>query len=244
MKTESKNLINPFIIIGLIVMFSTSCKKDNENFDTVVDIDGNSYHTVIIGTQVWMVENLKTTKYNDGSLISNVTDSDEWFQSTTGAYCNYNNDPSNGNIYGRLYNWYAIETNKLAPQDWHVPSDAEWTTLKDYLMENGYNFDSTTVGNQISKSLASTYGWAPSDEIGDVGNNQASNNRTGFTALPGGCRYVDGLFCNIGEYGSWWSSTSYSTTDAYMQLIGYGFGHIIYYYNEKYCGLSVRCIKD
>ena len=112
-------------------MLTGSYKKDSNNdpeqsqSETVKDIDGNVYHTVTIGTQIWMVENLKTTKYRNGDGIPNVTDNTQWGNLTTWAYCNYNNDAANGTKYGKLYNWYAVnDSRNIAPTGWHVPTDA------------------------------------------------------------------------------------------------------------------------
>ena len=120
---------------------------------TVKDADGNVYTTVKIGNQVWTVENLRTTKYNDGSAIPLVTDSAAWVNLTTPGYCYYNNTTNADSIkkYGALYNWYAVDTKKLAPAGWHVPTDAEWDTLQNYLIANGYNWDGTTDEQQDSK---------------------------------------------------------------------------------------------
>jgi len=244
MRTKNKISLIQFIVIGFVMLFSISCRKDNEANNMIVDIDGNVYHSVTIGTQVWMVENLKTTRYNDGTLISNITVDNEWFNYTSGAFCNYDNDENNVEKYGRLYNWYAVETGKLAPKGWHIPTDAEWEILIDYLKTNGYSYDGTVTDNRVGKSLASTSGWAFSDEPGDVGNDQATNNSTGFTALPSGYRSVGGVFCFIDEYTKWWSSTSYSESMACYRDIGYGYGHVIWYYTYKSLGFSVRCIKD
>ncbi|MDD4729737.1 MAG: FISUMP domain-containing protein, partial [Dysgonamonadaceae bacterium] len=120
---------------------------------TVTDIDDNVYHTVTIGTQVWMVENLKTTKYNDGTSIPLVSDGTAWSNLATPGYCFYNNDAANKSTYGALYNWFTVNTNKLAPTGWHVPTDAESTTLENYLIANGFNYDGTTTGNKIAKSM-------------------------------------------------------------------------------------------
>jgi len=118
-------------------MLSGSCKKkDNNNPtpSTVTDIDGNVYHIVAIGTQVWMAENLKTTKYNDGTFIPLVTDSTAWGNLSTPGYCWYNNDAATyKNTYGALYNWFTVNTGKLSPKGWHIPSDTEWETLITYL---------------------------------------------------------------------------------------------------------------
>ena len=183
---------------------------------TVTDVEGNKYETVILGTQTWMAANLNATKYNDGTAIPNVTDNTAWGSLTTGAYCNYNNLASNATTYGRLYNWYAVNTGKLCPTGWHVPSNAEWTTLENYLIANGYNYD-----GKIAKAMASTTSWNSSTSEGAIGNNPSTNNSSGFTALPGGFRNLNGTFFNIGYYGYWWSSTedgSYGAWDRALYL--------------------------
>jgi len=126
------------------LLLTNRCKKADDNNNKLPpvivygldanDIDGNVYHTVIIGTQIWMVENLKTTKYNDGTSIANVTDNVEWIGLTSPAYCWYNNYTSYKTQFGALYNWYAVNTGKLAPTGWHVPSHAEWTTLTNFFL--------------------------------------------------------------------------------------------------------------
>ncbi|MEI6048761.1 MAG: FISUMP domain-containing protein [Bacteroidota bacterium] len=222
---------------------------------TVSDIDGNTYNTVTIGTQVWMAENLKTTKYNDNSTIPPVTDNTAWAAATTGAYSDYSNDPANSTTYGRLYNWYAVDNNaatkvasnggkNVCPTSWHVPTDAEWTTLENYLIANGYNYDGTTTGNKIAKSMASTSGWTAYATVGTVGNDQASNNRSGFTALPGGFRSTNGTYYTIGYSGYWWSSTELSAAAAWYRDVGYYLTNVYSYYNNKRNGFSVRCVRD
>src|ERR1035437_40951 len=122
---------------------------------TVTDIDGNVYHTVTIGSQVWMVENLKTTRFLNGESIPNITDNYSWATLSTGAYCDYDNLTDNSSNYGHLYNWFAVvDSRKIAPTGWHVPTDAEWIILQNYLLANGYNYDSTTTDNKYAKSLA------------------------------------------------------------------------------------------
>ena len=196
------------------------------------------YNTVKIGNQVWMVENLKTTKYNDGVEIMNVTSDTLWVDLTTGAYCNYENLESNAEIYGRLYNWYAVNTGKLAPAGWHVPTDEDWVVLENYLIANSYSYDGEKDGNKIAQSLCAKTNWELSSEAGTPGAALVSNNSSGFTALPGGYRigYL-GWFYNIGKYGFWWSSTE----DAeYGEYYAYGRG--------LSCGIKVlwrgRCSKD
>ena len=150
------------------------------------DADGNVYHTVTIGTQTWTVENLKTSKYNDGTKIPLVTDGTTWGNLTTPGYCWHNNDAAtNKATYGALYNWYAVNTGKLAPSGWHVPTDAEWTTLENYLIAHGYNYDSTTTGNKIAKALAAQTYWTTYSTTGTIGCNLSTNNRSGFFGPSG-----------------------------------------------------------
>ena len=147
---------------GMILSFTTL---------GVTDIDENFYETITIGTQEWMAENLKTTKYNDGNDIPDVTDDFEWSALTTGARSWYdNNEAANKNTYGALYNWYAVSTGKLCPQGWHAPTDQEWSTLENYLAANGYNYDGSTGSNNYALALASVNGWTSSQETGAVGN--------------------------------------------------------------------------
>ena len=215
-------------------------------YGSMTDGESNSYKTVSIGTQTWMAENLKVTKYNDGTTIPNVTDATIWSNLTTGAVCTYNNTTNADSIrtYGRLYNWYAVNTGKLCPTGWHVPSDAEWTTLQTYLVANGYNYDGTTTDNKISKSMASTTGWYSSTNAGTIGNNPSTNNKSGFTALPGGARNFGGTFDKIGNYGLWWSSTEGSTSYAYLRYLHYNYNYLNYSFNYKVSGFSVRCLRN
>lgn len=196
---------------------------------TITDIDGNIYHTVSIGTQVWMVENLKTTRYNDGIVLPLVTNSTSWLNLTTPAYCWYNNDASAyKNTYGALYNWYAVNTGKLAPKGWHVPTDAEWTTLTTYLGGD------TVAGGKL-KEIDTTHWQSP---------NTGATNETGFTALPGGFRDLGGKFYLVGILGRWWCSTEGGTYYAWNRHIDYGNIGVYRNYWEKGIGYSVRCLKD
>jgi uncharacterized protein (TIGR02145 family) len=216
------------------------------NSSTVTDIEGNVYNTVKIGTQVWMLENLKTTKYNDGTAIPLVTDSTAWTYLSTPAYCWYKNDAATyKNKYGALYNWYVVNTGKLAPTGWHVATDAEWTTLENYLTANGYNYDGSTSGDYYAKSLAATTDWATDSGTGTIGNDLTKNNRSGFSALPGGNRYTsNGTFGLVGGSGYWWSSTEKSTSIAWDRLMGYGLSDVYRDSSNKQNGFSVRCVRD
>jgi len=229
-----------------IIDIPTQNKTITFPFVVCTDGDGNNYPVVQIGTQTWMVENLTTTKYNDGTVVPNVTDGYVWRDLTTPGYCYYNNDaPTNKTTYGALYNWYTVNTGKLAPKGWHVPTDAEWKTLTDYLTDNGYGYGGS--GYNIAKSMAATSGWNAHTNAGTVGNDQASNNRSGFTALPGGFRNHDGTFSGIGGWCQWWRSTDadyYEINSAWtisFATVSYGVGRYNYYKNF---GFSVRCIKD
>jgi len=198
-------------------------------YGTMTDIDGNTYKTVTIGTQTWMAENLKVTKYNDGTSIPNVTDGAAWSKLTTGAYCNYNNDPSKVATYGRLYNWHAVNTGKLCPTGWHVATDAEWTTLIDSL--GGRNI----AGGKL-KETGTTHWYSP---------NTGATNETGFTALPGGYCTSSGAFTDIGKSGGWWSTADSGNNGSGYLYVGYNsslvYGVVNYFTRE---GFSVRCVKD
>lgn len=210
------------------VIFYKPTLEGNITYGSMTDIDGNTYKTVTIGTQTWMAENLKVTKYNDGTSIPNVTDATAWSELTTGALCDYKNTPSNSETYGKLYNWYAVNTGKLCPTGWHLPSDAEWTELTDYL---GGTSD---AGGKL-KETGTTHWNSP---------NTGATNETGFTALPGGYRYSDGTFNYIGYGGYWWSATEDNATDARYRNVGYNTSNVTSYYNFKEVGFSVRCVRD
>lgn len=222
---------------GTEVIFKTA-------LSTLTDVDANTYYTVGIGSQVWMRENLKTTKYRDGNLIANVTDNIAWSLLTTGAYCWYNNDATiYKNMYGALYNWYTVSIGKLCPTGWHVPSDAEWTTLTDYLTDNGYGYQRS--GDDIAKSVAAPLGWNIDGNEGSPGNDQMNNNSSGFTAHPGGYRHIpSGTFGGVELTGLWGSSSELSTSAVWGWFMDFsqsvaGKGEL-----KKQNGFSVRCLKD
>jgi len=202
---------------------------------TVADIDGNVYHTVTIGTQTWMVENLKTTSYRDGTPIPCITDGSNWSAGTawstltTGAYCDYNNTPSNSSTYGKLYNWYAAtDVRNIAPTGWHVPTDAEWTTLTDYL--GGLD----VAGGKLKET--GTLHWSDP--------NTGATNETGFTALPGGNCLSNGVFSSVGNSGNWWSTIENGASNAWFRFQSNIHSNIVRLNYAKTYGFSVRCIKD
>lgn len=213
------------------------------------DGDNNYYPVVYINSQAWMAVNLKTTKFKNGlSAIPLVTDNIAWSNLVPGyGFCWYNNDAATyKSTYGALYNWYCVSSGNLCPTGWHVPSDAEWTTFENYLITNGYDYDGTTAGNKISKSLASTSGWTSNTTTGAVGNTDypAKRNATAFTALPGGCRSVTGTFGEIGNSCYFWTSTSGADMDSYCRLIIYNGISSGRYHSVYTDGYSVRCLKD
>jgi uncharacterized protein (TIGR02145 family) len=219
---------------------------------SVTDIDGNIYNTVGIGAQVWMAENLKTTKYRNGNLIgtTNPATLDISGEVTPKYQWAYDGNEINVPTYGRLYTWFAVnDSRNVCPTGWHVPTDAEWTILENYLIVNGYNYDGTTIGNKIAKAMGATTNWNPSPNEGAVGNYTdylTYRNKSGFTGLPGGIRNYNYIpaFQNLGEAGFWWAATEYDVTDAIYRIINnYNIGFYPGDYNKKQ-GFSVRCLKD
>jgi len=197
-------------------------------YGSVTDIDGNIYKTIIIGTQTWMAENLKTTKYRNGDPIPNVTDNTAWYALSTGSYCWYNNDAATYKAtYGVLYNWGAVsDSRNIAPTGWHIPTDAEWTTLTTFL-------GGESVAGGKLKETGTTHWQSP---------NTGATNSSGFTALPGGCRVQIGTFDSVNGGGYWWSSTDNSITNAWNRSIFYG--SVDRVSNYKHNGFSVRCLRD
>lgn len=229
----------------LISIIPTASSTQTFNFVAATDYDGNNYTTVTIGSQVWMIENLRTTTYNDGTPIPKVTDGTAWSTLTTGAYCNYNNDDSNVSKYGMLYNWYAVNTGKLALEGWKIPIADDWQILRNYLIVNGYNYDGTTSGNKVAKSLASTTtDWNSSTDEGTTGKDVSLNNSTGFSALPGGDRYGNAMFDGLGEYGVWWCSNGDgdSSNLAFYFMLHYLAKDFYQCEDEKTYGIAVRCV--
>jgi uncharacterized protein (TIGR02145 family) len=207
-----------------------------EALEGVKDIDNNKYDIITIGTQTWMAENLKTTSYNDGTVIPLVTDGATWGTASTNtspAYCWYNNESTNLITYGALYNWYAIDTlsngNKnVCPTGWHVPTDGEWTTLTDALGTE------TVAGGKMKE--AGLAHWASP--------NTGATNESGFAGLPGGDRFKYGAFYDIGSVGIWWSSTEFDTSIAWYRDLSSSNGLVSRYGDGKGSGFSVRCLRD
>ena len=217
-----KNLIFILFIFSIIC----SCSK-KESTPTV--IPPAVIPIITIGTQKWMGKNLDVATYRNGDTIPQVTDATKWSNLTTGAWCYYNNDAANGTKYGKLYNWYAINDSRgLAPQGWHIPGDAEWTTL------------STLLGGEVlaggKLKEVGTLNWQSP--------NTNATNESGFSALPGGDRYDRGTFNSVGNDGVWWSATQDKSNFVWVRALTYSTGNLYRFSNSMNNGFSVRCLRD
>jgi uncharacterized protein (TIGR02145 family) len=197
--------------------------------EQITDIDGNTYNTVWIGDKNWIAENMKTTRYNDGTTIPLVTNNTSWYNLTTPGYCWYNNDSSTyAQTYGALYNWHTVNTGKLCPEGWHVPTDEEWILLSNYL-------GGEDVAGGKLKETGTTHWESP---------NTGATNESGFSGLPGGYRLSDGFFICVGGTGSWWSATEYSSDRAWYRTLDYDYSYVARLATYKDYGFSVRCVRD
>lgn len=225
----------PLTAILMVQMFS-GCNEDSVNSEDkditkpigngALSYNGFTYKTVVIGTQEWTVENLRTKKYNDGTEIINITDNNAWMTASSGARCANDNNEGTVATYGYLYNWYAVNTGKLAPAGWRVATDADWTKLINFI----------GGGSTAGTKLKAKSGWF---------NNKNGTDEYGFNALPGGGRSGDsGLFSSLESSGGWWSSSSYGATLAWNRNIYY-YDNGVYrssYYQRG--GFSVRLVRD
>jgi uncharacterized protein (TIGR02145 family) len=195
-----------------------------------VTFDGYTYSSIVLGNgQEWMAENLRTTSYANGDPIPNVTDNTQWPSLTTGAWSHYNNDSQYENPYGKLYNWYTVDDPRnVCPTGWHMPTDAEYVLLTDYL-------GGGPVAGGKMKSTGTQYWLSP---------NLDATNESGFSGLPGGVRDPSGPFNLIGYYGFWWSSSENGTFYAWARDLDYSDGSVSSYNDSKTYGYSVRCLRD
>ncbi len=229
-------------ITSLLLIILNSCETDppepgidySGQRDTILDIDGNIYKTVGIGTQIWLAENLKVTRFTDGTQIPCITENNDWKRGSlkTPGYCWYANDSiNNKTVYGALYNYYAVEKGSLCPTGWHVPSKNDWITLAKYL-------GGTDVAGGKLKESSGNFWKSP---------NNCFVNNNDFDALPGGYRKsLLGDYFDIGINGYWWTSTSSSTSDSHVYMFSMTYDNTYLKSNQRYKneGLSVRCIKD
>lgn len=248
MNTIIKNKIGFFFLLSLQLFFITSCKKKDttlpiQETSTVTDIDGNVYRTVKIGSQWWMAENLKVSKYNDGNLINKYQADTLWNKDTVGAYCVYDNSSV---APGLLYNWFAVNNaKKIAPIGWHIPSDEEWKILEQYLgmsqtETDKVNFRGSNEGDKLKKEGLGFWYQYP---------NVWATNTSGFSALGGACRMFNGIFGGTKEglqyTGFWWSSTNHlNNNQAWYRYLDYKKSNVFRHYGEKTYGFSIRCVKD
>jgi uncharacterized protein (TIGR02145 family) len=217
------------VFLSIVVLLIIGCSKGEDTPETpptITDIDGNVYNAVVIGSQTWMKTNLNVSKYQNGTPIPQVTDPAKWATLTTGAWCYYDNDPSNGAIYGKLYNWYAVHDSRgLSPTGYQIPTDEQWTTLTSFIgLAAGGKMKETDTSNWTSP-------------------NSEATNSTGFTGLPGGICISNGDFHFIGDYGYWWSATIIDATTAWNRSLGYNSVTACRSYDDKNYGFAVRCIK-
>lgn len=214
-----------------LAMLLFNCGSDDDNdvtLEHLTDIDGNVYVAVSIGTQVWMAENLKVTKYNDGTSIPYVTGLDDVSTLTTGAFTYFEDNPANGVTYGALYNWHAVSSGNLCPIGWHVPSDAEWTTLINFLGGE------SAAGGKL-KELGTTHWNAP---------NTDATNDSGFTALPAGYLFDNGNYNSLGNVTHWWSSTQSDADSAWDRYVYFQNGSVTKGNYSKQVFYSCRCLKN
>ena len=248
------------IVFLFALVFIYSCTPQDAPNTFTDSRDGKVYETVTIGEQVWMAENLAYLPSVVGPATGSYTAPYYYVYGYDGTSVATAKATANYTTYGVLYNWTAAMNGAassisnpsgvqgVCPPGWHLPSDEEWTQLEEYLIANGYNYDGTTTGNKIAISLASANGWNSSTNPGAIGNTNtaydAYRNKSGFSALPGGCRYVDGAFRYLGDGGYWWSSTQYFTTGAWFRALTYDLSNVGRLYDSKELGFSVRCLRD
>jgi len=215
------------IVVISIILLLFGCSKDE--LPTVKDIDGNEYHYITIGSQVWMVENLKTSRYRNGDTIPSVTENTDWRNLTTGALCYYNNDSNNGKTYGILYNWYVLDDNRMvAPSGWRVATIEDWNTLINYL--GGTNI----AGGKLKETGTSHW----------ISPNSDASNTINFSALPAGIRDNHGNFTQQRETAEWWIPKEYDSIVAWFTQIADGTSIQVSEFGHKNSGLSIRCVKE
>jgi uncharacterized protein (TIGR02145 family) len=236
-----------YLLILLFTSIAISC-ADQKLMDEATQRPINPFtiDQVQIGTQIWKAKNLNVTKYNDGTLIPQVTDPIEWSFLSTGAWCYYNNTTANSTTYGRLYNWYAVAgiydaasaadptlRKKLAPPGWHIPSDAEWITLVNFL-----------GGQNVAGSKMKTTGTTQAGTGLWLAPNTGATNTSGFSGLPGGYRYSSGSFDFVNITGVWWSSSGATSAGSWVRFIKYNTEVATRGWDNHKFGYSVRCIKN
>ena len=228
---KKNNLILGTFLAITAILFSSCGASSSSDSTSTEKVDGSAESTesggvVTIGTQVWTSKNLDVATYRNGDVIPQVQDQAAWADLTTGAWCYYDNDASNGTKYGKLYNWYAVNDPRgLAPNGYHMPTEAEWTLLTDYLGGE----------SEAGTKMKSTSGWK---------NNGNGTNISGFSGLPGGYRSDDGTFSFIVNYGYWWCYAESIASYAWYRDLSYLDGNVHRCGDDEKSGFSVRCLRD
>jgi len=222
------------LLLGLIVFISLEVPVTAQQVikNAARDVDGNIYNAVVIGKQTWMKENLRTTRYANGDPVLLITDTIAWAVQRTGSFCNYSNNNDIAQVYGRMYNYYAVvDDRKLCPSGWHVPTDGEWDTLCEFL-------GGKMVAGGKMKEAGTLYWHEP---------NEGATNQSGFSALPAGRQYHHS-YCFLGEYTNLWSSTEfindYDPDIVWCRYMSQSHEQLCRFTYKKNYGLSVRCLKD
>jgi uncharacterized protein (TIGR02145 family) len=237
----------PLLMAGLVLLTLHACEKGGKDGDgdkggivfnasktygTVSDIDGNQYKTIVIGSQTWMTENLKTTHYANGDEITSIEENNAWQNSEQGAWTYYNNNEAMNADYGKLYNWFAVhDARNICPSGWHIPNDPEWEALLSGL--GGY----LVAGAKMKETGLNHFAYS----------NEGSTNESGFTGLPGGMREYDSYTHDLGLTGFWWSSTvsnDYYQLEAYYYFLSRDDDAALDGTGDRNNGLSCRCVKD
>lgn len=231
----------------LVVDVPTVSKTVDFNFVECKDVDNNYYSVVQIGSQLWMAENLRTTKYRNGDVIGTTATPDANIYSEQSPKYQWpcNGDESYVAAYGRLYSWYAVKDSRgLAPGGWHVATDAEWRTLQNYLIVNGYNYDKSTTDNKTAISLTTNSGWMTSQTIGSPGFDMSMNNSSGFSMYPTAGRFNNGFYSFGFFCGVWTQTESDSSYALYVQINNNGICLFMQLPSNKNYGFAVRCVVD
>jgi uncharacterized protein (TIGR02145 family) len=220
--------------VDSVTFFTSTQFNTGLSYGSVNDIDGNTYKTIQVGSQIWMAENLRVTKFRNNTALQNISDSLGWANvydnnSRIPTWAYYQNDPSYNAVYGKLYNWFAaVNTNGICPEGWHVPTDGEWTTLTNFL-------GGEPIAAGKMKSAGTQYWKIPNVE---------ATNSSGFSALAGGLRYYYSSFDFLFDFGTWWSSTADNDTRSWARYLSYEYGSVFRTSSIKENGFSIRCIKD
>ncbi|MFO7844525.1 MAG: fibrobacter succinogenes major paralogous domain-containing protein [Bacteroidales bacterium] len=267
MKRKKSNWFLPLAVISMILMMTVSCEKDDGDDSmiedgttgTVTDIDGNEYKTVYINGKEWMAEDLRTTKYNDGTDISTGLSDEDWGNAEQGAYAIYPYDLEEANgidsdsemidAYGLLYNWHAVDSEKgLAPEGWRVPTLEEWEELEEYI-ENNYGDITVATALKSCRQVNSPLGGncATSEHPRWDEDEDHGTDKFGFSALPAGDRAHYGDFFNLGHMWTAWSATPEENDPEkayWVRLRDNSDAFFVGDFDEKITGFSVRCVKD